>query len=338
MSKQINIEISIIVPTLNSESTIRDCLHSIKSSNYSSYELLVVDDQSSDNTIKIAKKYTNKILHTPSIRDKTQARLMGFTQASGNILVNIDSDVLINKGTLKKISNYFKTHSEIKAITGLLSINSPYTNFSSQYKNLYMNYYFLKLPKKITFLYGSLFAIRKEIFDKLFFCYGDNFGEDTDMGQQLFEQGYTIHLLKDLTVTHVKLYSLISLVKNDFMIPYFWAQIYWKRNGWMQLGKNQTGYAHASINQVISLLLMPLIWTMAIYSIIITTPIPIILLIMTWCFINIDFFKFMYQKTNTIFTLQSVTFTFIDHNVMFLGVLGGTLHYFFSILKNAKPD
>jgi glycosyltransferase involved in cell wall biosynthesis len=57
----INPLVSLIIPTYNSSKTIEDCLKSIKNQNYENIELIVVDNNSKDNTKEIALKYTNKV-------------------------------------------------------------------------------------------------------------------------------------------------------------------------------------------------------------------------------------------------------------------------------------
>ncbi|AEF97132.1 glycosyltransferase family 2 protein [Methanotorris igneus] len=53
--------VSVIIPTYNSEKTIGICLESIKNQTYKNIEIIVVDKFSNDNTVEIAKKYTDKV-------------------------------------------------------------------------------------------------------------------------------------------------------------------------------------------------------------------------------------------------------------------------------------
>ncbi|TFH46834.1 MAG: glycosyltransferase [ANME-2 cluster archaeon] len=56
-----SLDVSVVVCTKNEESRIEDCLKSIVNNNPG--EIIVVDGESTDTTIDIAKKYTNKVIH-----------------------------------------------------------------------------------------------------------------------------------------------------------------------------------------------------------------------------------------------------------------------------------
>jgi probable beta-1,3-galactosyltransferase len=53
--------VSVIIPTYNSSRTLEKCLKSIKNQTYKNIEIIVVDNNSIDNTKEIAKKYTGKV-------------------------------------------------------------------------------------------------------------------------------------------------------------------------------------------------------------------------------------------------------------------------------------
>jgi len=59
------VRLSVVVPAFNCQSTIEDCLVSIRQSTYQDYELIVADDGSRDRTAAIAKKYADKVVALP---------------------------------------------------------------------------------------------------------------------------------------------------------------------------------------------------------------------------------------------------------------------------------
>ena len=58
-------KISIVVPAYNASKTIDRCIQSLLKQNYKNYEIIIVDDSSTDNTSELVKKYPVKLLKTP---------------------------------------------------------------------------------------------------------------------------------------------------------------------------------------------------------------------------------------------------------------------------------
>ncbi len=315
--------LSVVIPVHNSGSTLSQCLSALERSRYRNYEIIVVDDGSKDDSINIAKGYTNKLLKLENNTGRLIARRKGENYAKGEIILNIDSDVVIFPKTLEIIDNYFKKNRNIAAITGLLSKKNPYKNFSSQYKNLYMHFHFMKLPLKVNFLYGSIYAFRKKY--KKYFSLGGlvKVADDTESGQRLQNRNLKIVFLKDLEVIHLKQYFLLGLVKNDFRIPFDWAHIFWKYQGWKQLGRQGTGFAHASKEQLVSLLVAPAIVVSLFVNMSIFT-----VLLMLWVVLNWRFHWFLYQERGLWFATRAIIFTFFDDLIMLAGIICGTGAYF----------
>jgi glycosyltransferase involved in cell wall biosynthesis len=87
--------VSIIIPSYNEESFIETAILSLRDQsiihNYPhSFEFILVDSQSTDKTVQIAKPYIDKIILSP--RGKLTARDMAINSASGNIIVSVDAD------------------------------------------------------------------------------------------------------------------------------------------------------------------------------------------------------------------------------------------------------
>ncbi len=90
MSKNL---VSIIIPTLNSESALKQCLESVKKQTYPCIETIIVDSFSKDNTLKIAKEYDCKIVKTKW--KLLGARYLGFEKSKGEIILYLDSDQIL---------------------------------------------------------------------------------------------------------------------------------------------------------------------------------------------------------------------------------------------------
>lgn len=103
--------VSVIIPTYNSERTIENCLKSVKSQTYKDIEIIVVDNNSKDNTKKIAKKYTNKVYNFWP--ERTFQKNKGIKEASGKYVFFVDSDMELDENIVEKCVKKFENEKDI---------------------------------------------------------------------------------------------------------------------------------------------------------------------------------------------------------------------------------
>ena len=84
--------VTVIVPVLDGAATLRLCLDSIVRSNFTDWELIVVDDGSQDDSPEIAVRSGATVLHTTERQGPGSARNLGASRAKGEILFFIDAD------------------------------------------------------------------------------------------------------------------------------------------------------------------------------------------------------------------------------------------------------
>lgn len=106
--------VSVIIPTKNSSRTLDACLKSVKKQTYSNIELIVVDNNSSDNTKKIAKKYTKKIYNIGP--ERGAQRNHGAKVSKGKYLFFVDSDMRLSKDVVKNCVKLVKKNRDIGAV------------------------------------------------------------------------------------------------------------------------------------------------------------------------------------------------------------------------------
>lgn len=103
-----NNKISIIIPVLNSEKTILGCLESILKQDYKNFEVIVVDNNSSDNTKKIIEEFEKidgRIKYFfEEKKGRGSARNNGINHASGDIIAMTDSDCIVPNNWISIIS------------------------------------------------------------------------------------------------------------------------------------------------------------------------------------------------------------------------------------------
>lgn len=137
-------KVSIVIPAYNEEKYIGNCLKSIFDQTVKPDEVIVVDNNCTDKTVKIAEKMGAKV-----IREKKQgmisARNRGFDEARYDIIARCDADVIVPKNWVAKIKKIF-ANKNIDGVSGPVA---------------YYDYPLLKGPLPSKILYKSLGAITK---------------------------------------------------------------------------------------------------------------------------------------------------------------------------------
>lgn len=111
--------ISVVVPSYNEEKNIVSCLESLNKQSIACkyYEIIVVDGQSRDKTLEIAKKYADKVIMQKS-KGVGGARNDGAAVAMGDIIATTDADCCVSKEWLKEIKLQFDKNRDLIAIHG----------------------------------------------------------------------------------------------------------------------------------------------------------------------------------------------------------------------------
>lgn len=132
------IQVSFIIPTLNAQSVLETCLKSIKkqSLSFKKYEIIIADGGSTDNTLKIAKKYKAKIVNNP-LKTAEAGKAVGVKKAIGKYIALIDSDnILPTKNWLQKNIDILETDQEIIGTEPLFFTYRPHAGFIERYSAL----------------------------------------------------------------------------------------------------------------------------------------------------------------------------------------------------------
>ncbi len=157
---------SVIIPVFNREKFISRAIESVLNQSYKNFELIVVDDGSTDNTSKIIKKYPIKII-TQQNRGVSAARNAGIKASKGEIIAFLDSDDEWKKDKLKIQANFFIKNPSYKIhqTDEIWIKNGKFLNKKKihQKKEGYIFYDSLHL----CLISPSAVAIKKELFDEV---------------------------------------------------------------------------------------------------------------------------------------------------------------------------
>lgn len=178
--------ISIIIPIYNTEDYLVDCFDSIINQSYRNFEVILVNDGSTDNSYKICQSYVTKDsrfrLFSKSNGGVSSARNLGLTKAKGKWISFIDSDDSIKSGTLELVSKF--KHINIDIIQfGFIKHNKNRRKEFAPIKNMiyegvelfYKNNDFRTYPLWVFFIKREIIAN-----NKLFFTENLKYAEDLE--------------------------------------------------------------------------------------------------------------------------------------------------------------
>ena len=183
-------KISVVVITKNEEKFIGHCLRALKNQIVKP-EIIVIDGLSKDKTVKIAKKYTNKIISDKG-KGISHARNLGWKNASSNIIAYCDADARPKKDWTKKILKYMNNY---------LCISGPITPYDGSKKvkrdlRLATNYFYRFLNRiNYTCIIGPNMIFKRSALKKHPFRAGAI--EDFELGNRLRKHG-KVAFFKDL--------------------------------------------------------------------------------------------------------------------------------------------
>ena len=211
--------ISVIVPVRNGSSHLPRCLEALGRSEYVDFEVIVVDDCSTDATPQIAERYGARYVRTPQKMGPGGARNLGARHAGGGILAFVDADVVLPPKGLSLIAEDFRHDPELAAVFGSYDNEPAWTSFISLYKNLMHHYVHQTSSERATTFWAGCGAIRQPVFEQFGGFNGVKYTapsiEDIALGLELSRSGRSVRLDKRLQVKHLKRWTFRSVLRAD---------------------------------------------------------------------------------------------------------------------------
>jgi glycosyltransferase involved in cell wall biosynthesis len=184
-------QVSIIIPSLNEESHICLLLESIKNQSSISYEILIVDGGSKDETLYIARQHNAKVMALPG-HGEFISRNIGAKMAKGKLLLFTCADIVFPKNLFQKVVEKFERNPELIALTGPgHPFDAPFFGKLEYAVYNLIRYLFASLPKSLKRFSTStnFLVVRKDYFNKTGGFVVDNINADGLMGKKLLKLG-----------------------------------------------------------------------------------------------------------------------------------------------------
>ena len=193
--------VSIIINVWNEEKAIGKTLKSVLALDYpkNRYEIIVVDDGSTDRTYERAKIFSRSLPRVRILRKKNggaaSAKNFGIKHAKGEIVATLDADSFVSPDCLKKMIGYFEDK-EVYSVTAALNVYKPKGFLQNlQWAEYVMGIFLRKafsLADALHVIPGPFSLFRKKFFKKHGYFDEGNITEDTEIAMRIQTKGYKI--------------------------------------------------------------------------------------------------------------------------------------------------
>jgi glycosyltransferase involved in cell wall biosynthesis len=257
------IALSVIIPVHQGACELARALEALAACATDILEVIVVDDGSGDESAAVAAHFGATVIDIHRRRGPAHARNVGASAAGGDVLVFIDADCLVHTDTMRRIRSSFEEDSSLDAVFGSYDDAPPAPGIVSQYKNLQHHFVHQNAREQASTFWTGCGAVRRDVF----FLHGGFHEryerasiEDVEFGCRLSRAGGKIKLDREIQVTHLKEWTLRSLLYTDiFLRALPWTELTW-RERWMPNDLN------LSVNQRVSVALVLLLTAVSVMA------------------------------------------------------------------------
>lgn len=212
------VHISIIVPVYNNSQDVTECLAALIASSNPGTEIIVVDDASTDETPSMAARMSVRILPLSKNSGPSSARNYGARHARGDILFFVDADVVVMPGAVARVEQAFADDPTLAAVFGSYDSHPRAKGVVTEYRNLLHHYVHQHGDVEASTFWGACGAIRRSVFEEIGGFDEKRFPrciEDIELGYRIRQAGHRIVLDKALQGTHLKRWTLWSVIRTD---------------------------------------------------------------------------------------------------------------------------
>ena len=216
--------ISVIIPNYNGASTIGRCLEGALSSTYPRYEVIVVDDCSTDASVEIIRRFPCTLIMSDKHSGASLARNTGALHSKGEILFFTDADCVLATDTLSRA--VLSIGGREDAVIGGTYTKLPCDRtFFSTFQSIFVNY--SETRKAVPdYIATHAMTIARELFRKTGGFAGDFLPilEDVEFSHRLRRSGYALIMDPLILVSHIFHFTLLKSLRNAFRKSMFWTE------------------------------------------------------------------------------------------------------------------
>jgi GT2 family glycosyltransferase len=213
--------ISILIVNYNGAEVLHDCLASLRQVTYPRFEVVVVDNASTDNSKEVLAQHPSiHVLHSDRNRGFAGGNNVGLSACNGKLVLLLNSDTIVTPDFLQPLVGYLGEHSQVSIVQGKMILSrhggtlDACGHFLTRFGFLYHYGYYKKDAQKYDRSYpvfsakGACLLFRRELvaatggylFNEDFFCYY----EETDFCHRAWLAGHEAHFVHTSTIQHLQ--------------------------------------------------------------------------------------------------------------------------------------
>jgi len=213
--------ISVVIPVRNDAAHLRACLARLQASTHTDYEVVVVDDASTDDeTGEAAREMGVRVLRLDKNLGPAGARNRGAQSARGEHLFFIDADVCVHPETVGLVAAAFASDPTIDALFGSYDRTPGAGTLLAQYKNLFHHFVHQQGAYEASTFWTGCGAIKRSVFLEMG-GFDESYSrpciEDIELGARLRRSSHRTVLRKEIQATHLKKWTLWGILKSDVL-------------------------------------------------------------------------------------------------------------------------
>jgi GT2 family glycosyltransferase len=228
------IQLSIVIVSYNTKEILRNCINSIyENAGNLNFELLVVDNNSSDGSSEMVEKEFEKVILIKNEENLgfSKANNIGVKKTNGKYVLFLNSDTLMGENTLSHMVSFMDKHKKAGAATCMVNLKNgklddashrgfptPWNSFShfsglskifgktKLFGGYNLGYMDLNNVHQVDSLAGAFMIVRREAGEEVGWWDEDYFfyGEDLDFCYELKKKGWEIYFVPEVSIVHLK--------------------------------------------------------------------------------------------------------------------------------------
>ncbi len=219
---------SVIIPVYNEAGTIKGCLSSIFASTFRDFEVIIVDDCSTDGSGEAARRFPVRFFRQPRNLGPSRARNRGAELSRGRFLVFSDADCVFPLHILEETARLLRERG-LRLLGGTYQSRSAEGTFVADFHALRAVYYETR-KSAADYLASHYLVVERGLFGEIggFRC-DEWVGrvaacEDLELSRRLIKAGMTLRVFPELAVKHLFGFGVRRSLRNAFRKSLLWVR------------------------------------------------------------------------------------------------------------------